>query len=64
VYSIQLEFVDTEKDEIDEVENPRKAIVQVADLKSINRLITDDSLPVNMRLDLAKMGIKLTLANT
>ncbi|HVP22133.1 MAG TPA: DeoR family transcriptional regulator [Anaerolineaceae bacterium] len=40
----------------------QESVAQVTGLKSVHRLITDDSLPANMRLDLAKLGIKLTLA--
>ena len=42
----------------------QESVAQVASLKNVNRLITDDSLPANMRLDMAKLGIKVMLANT
>jgi DeoR/GlpR family transcriptional regulator of sugar metabolism/ABC-type sugar transport system substrate-binding protein len=41
-----------------------ESVAQVAGLNSIQRLIADDSLPANLRLDLAKLGIKLMLAST
>ncbi len=42
----------------------QESVAQVAGLSSIDRLITDDSLPANFRLDLAKLGIKLMLVTT
>jgi DeoR/GlpR family transcriptional regulator of sugar metabolism len=42
----------------------QESVAQVASLKNVNRLITDDSLPANIRLDMAKLGIKVMLANT
>jgi DeoR/GlpR family transcriptional regulator of sugar metabolism/ABC-type sugar transport system substrate-binding protein len=42
----------------------QESVAQVAALKSVNRLIADDSLPANTRLDLAKLGIKVMLAST
>jgi DeoR/GlpR family transcriptional regulator of sugar metabolism len=41
-----------------------ESVAQVTGLNSINRLIADDSLPANIRLELAKLGIKLMLAST
>ncbi len=42
----------------------QESVAQVAELSIVNRLITDDSLPANIRLDLAKLGIKLNMAIT
>jgi len=42
----------------------QESVAQVAELKNITHLVTDDSLPANIRLDLAKQGIKLMLATT
>jgi DeoR family fructose operon transcriptional repressor len=42
----------------------QESVAQVTGLKSVSRLITDDSLPANTRLDLAKLGIKVLLAST
>lgn len=41
-----------------------ESVAQVAGLNSVQRLIADDSLPANIRLELAKLGIKLMLAST
>jgi DeoR/GlpR family transcriptional regulator of sugar metabolism len=41
----------------------QESVAQVAGLKNVNRLITDDSLPANTRLELAKLGIKVMLAS-
>lgn len=36
--------------------------IQVAPLKAVHKLITDDALPPSMRLDISKVGIQITLA--
>jgi len=36
--------------------------IQVAPLKAIHKLITDDALPPSIRLDISKAGILITLA--
>jgi DeoR family fructose operon transcriptional repressor len=41
----------------------QEAVVQVAPLSVVNRLITDDALPASARLDLTKLGIQIILAN-
>ena len=39
-----------------------ESIIQVAPLSVVNVLITDDGLPPRIRLDLAKSGVRLILA--
>jgi DeoR/GlpR family transcriptional regulator of sugar metabolism len=41
----------------------QESVAQVAGLKTVNKLITDESLPAKTRLDLAKLGIKVQLAS-
>jgi DeoR/GlpR family transcriptional regulator of sugar metabolism len=36
--------------------------IQVAPLKAVHKLITDDALPPSIRLDISKAGILITLA--
>jgi DeoR family fructose operon transcriptional repressor len=36
--------------------------IQVAPLKAVHKLITDDALPPSVRLDISKVGIQITLA--
>ncbi len=36
--------------------------IQVAPLKAVHKLITDDALPPSMRLDISKVGIQIVLA--
>ena len=42
----------------------QESVAQIAKLTCVNRLITDDSLPAKIRLDIAKLGIKLNMAIT
>ena len=39
------------------------SVVQLAPVSAVQRVVTDDALPASIRLDLNKLGIKLTLAN-
>ena len=41
----------------------QESIIQVASLKAVQKLITDDALPASIRLDLTKLGIEIILAN-
>jgi DeoR/GlpR family transcriptional regulator of sugar metabolism len=41
----------------------QESVAQVAKIESIHKLITDGSLPANMRLELAKLGIKVLVTN-
>ena len=41
----------------------QESVAQVAGLSSVNRLVTDDSLPAKIRLEIAKLGIKLDMAS-
>jgi DeoR/GlpR family transcriptional regulator of sugar metabolism len=41
----------------------QESVAQVSDLKIVDKLITDDALPANIRLNLAKLGIKVLLAS-
>ena len=40
----------------------QEAMVQVAPLNVLNKVITDDALPASVRLDLSKLGIQIILA--
>jgi len=42
----------------------QESVVQVAPLSVVTRLITDNALPANTRLDLTKMGIEVSVART
>ena len=39
-------------------------MVQVAPVKVVQRLITDEALPASIRLDLTKLGIEVLVART
>lgn len=41
----------------------QESTIQVASLKAVQKLITDDALPASIRLDLTKLGIEIILAN-
>jgi DeoR/GlpR family transcriptional regulator of sugar metabolism len=40
-----------------------ESVAQVAPLKIVNKLVTDDGLPASVRLDLSKLGIQILLAH-
>ncbi|MCO6452250.1 MAG: substrate-binding domain-containing protein [Caldilineales bacterium] len=42
----------------------QEAVVQVAGLDAVDRLITDNALPASVRLDLTKLGIEIMMAST
>jgi len=41
----------------------QESVVQVAPITAVHRLITDDALPASVRLELARLGIQIVLAN-
>ena len=41
----------------------QESTIQVASLKVVHKLITDDALPASIRLELTKLGIQIILAN-
>jgi DeoR family fructose operon transcriptional repressor len=41
----------------------QESVAQVANLSIVNKLITDESMPAKSRLEMAKLGIKVLLAN-
>lgn len=42
----------------------QEAVVQVAPLSAVNRLVTDSALPASLRLELSKLGLHIIVAQT
>ena len=40
----------------------QESVMQIAPLQVVHRLVTDDALPASTRLELAKLGIEVVLA--
>jgi DeoR family fructose operon transcriptional repressor len=40
----------------------QESVVQIAPIKAVNKLITDNALPASTRLDLTKLGVEIVLA--
>jgi len=41
----------------------QESVIQIAPLSVIHQLVTDDAIPASLRLEIAKMGIQITLAS-